>query len=88
LTIRNIDDRTKKDYEVDHGVVVEEVERFSEAEQRGIVGRDVILNVGDEPVKSASQLESLLREKKPGDAVLLRIKGSNKTTRYVPLEIP
>ncbi|HWP82671.1 MAG TPA: Do family serine endopeptidase [Bacteroidota bacterium] len=88
LTIRNIDERTKKDYEVDYGVVVDAVEPFSEADQRGIVAKDVILNVGDEPVKSASEFEELIKSKKPGDAVLLRVKGPNKSTRYIPLEIP
>ncbi len=88
LTVRNLDDRTKKDYAVDYGVVVESVDQFSEAAQRGLGARDVIMNVGDEPVKSANQLEELIKSKKAGDALLLRVKGADKNTRYVAIEIP
>lgn len=88
LTVRNLDERTKKDYDVEYGVLVESVEPLSEAAERGLRERDVIMNVGDEPVRSAGQLEALINSKKPGDALLLRVKGADKSTRYVAVEIP
>ncbi len=88
VTVRNIDADVKRQYEVDHGVLVEEVRMASEAARQGLQQRDVILSVGDQPVKSAAEFEEAIKNRKPGDAVLLRVKGSNKTTRFVAIEIP
>lgn len=88
MTVRNIDAEIKKQYDVENGVYVEEVEPFSEAAQRFIQPRDVILSVGDTTVNSAAQFEQIIKSKKPGDAVLLRVKKANKSTQFVALEIP
>lgn len=88
LTIRNIDAEIKKEYAVDNGVFVEEVDPFGEAGQRAVQARDVILSAGDTPIKSAAQFEELIKSKKPGDAVLLRVKKSNKASQFVAIEIP
>jgi serine protease Do len=88
LTVRNIDAEIKKQYEVEQGVYVEEVKPFSEAAQRFVQPRDVILSVGDTPVNSVAQFQDIIKSKKPGDAVLLRVKRANKTTQFLALEIP
>lgn len=88
LTVRNIDAEIKKQYDVENGVYVEEVEPFSEAAQRFIQPRDVILSVGDTTVNSAAHFEQIIKSKKPGDAVLLRVKKANKSTQFIALEIP
>jgi serine protease Do len=88
LTVHNLDDRTKKDYDVDYGVIVESVEPLGEAAERGVRERDVIMDVGDEKIQSAGQFESIINSKKPGDAVLLRVKRPDKSTVYIAIEIP
>ncbi|MGH2567651.1 MAG: PDZ domain-containing protein, partial [Bacteroidota bacterium] len=88
MVVRNIDAEIKKQYEVDSGVYVEEVDPFSEAAQRAVLPRDVILSVGDTPVSSAAQFEEVIKSKKSGDAVLLRVKRANKATAFVAIEIP
>lgn len=88
ITVRNIDAEIKKQYDVENGVYVEEVEPFSEAAQRFVQPRDVILSVGDTPLNSAAQFEQLIKSKKPGDAILLRVKKANKSTQFLALEIP
>jgi hypothetical protein len=35
-----------------------------------------------------AQFEQALKKKKPGDAVLMRVKGENKSVRFVAIEIP
>ncbi len=88
ITIRNLDAKAKKAYDVEGGVLVESVEPFSEAQRRNLLPNDVILSVGDNPVDSVSELERAIKNKKPGDALLMRVKGENKTTRFVAIEIP
>lgn len=88
LTMRNIDDKIKKEYGVDHGAFVETVDAGSESMNRGIAAKDIILSVGDEKITSASQLNDIIKRMKVGDAVLLRVKGSDKRTKLVAIEIP
>jgi serine protease Do len=88
ITIRNLDSKTKTDYKVDNGVLVESVEPLSEAQRRDLRPNDVILSVGDEAVNSVAEFESLIKSKKPGDAVLMRVKSENGITRFVAIEIP
>lgn len=88
MTVRNLDSNLKKSYETEAGVLVESVEPLSEAQKRQLRPSDVILSVGDQPVTSVSQFEQSLKKKKPGDAVLMRVKGADKSTRFVAVEIP
>ncbi len=88
LSVRTVDADIKKEYEVENGVYVEEVDPFGEAAQRALQPRDVILSAGDTVIKSAAQFEELIKSKKPGDAVLLRVKRANKVSQFVAIEIP
>ena len=88
ITIRNIDPKIKREYNVEGGVFVESVEQMSEAEKRLLAPNDVILSVGEQIIDSVSDFEEAIKKKKPGDAVLMRVKGANKTTRFVAVEIP
>ena len=60
----------------------------SEADQRGLFAKDVIVAVGNQPVESAKELSSIINKQDAGDAVLLRVKGADKRTRYVAVEVP
>ncbi len=88
LTVRNIDSEIKKKYDIDNGVYVEEVDPFGEAAQRALQSHDVIVSAGDVQLKSAAQFEELIKSKKAGDAVLLRVKKENKASQFVAIEIP
>jgi serine protease Do len=88
MTVRNLDSKTKKEYDVDGGVLVESVEPLSEAQKRLLAANDVIVSVGDQPVSSVSEFSRALKQKKPGDAVLMRVKGRDKSMRFVAIEIP
>lgn len=88
LSVRDIDAEIKKQYEVEKGVYVEEVDPFSEAAQRGLSPRDVILSVGDTPIVSAAKFQEIIKSKKPGEAVLFRVKKQNNASVFVAIEIP
>lgn len=88
MTVKNLESKTKKQYGIEHGVLVESVDRLSEAEKRGVRVNDVIVSVGEQTVKSVAQFDQLLKAKKAGEAVLMRIKGPDKSTRFVAIEMP
>jgi serine protease Do len=88
MTVKNLDSKAKKDYGVDNGVMVTGVEPLSEANKRQLRTSDVIVSVGDQQVTSISEFEKLIKSKKAGDAVLMRVKGADKSMRFVAIQIP
>jgi serine protease Do len=88
MTVRNLDAKTKKDYGVENGIIVAAVEPLSEANKRNILASDVIVSVGDQPVTSITQFEKLIKAKKAGDALLMRVKGADKSMKFVAIEVP
>jgi serine protease Do len=86
--VKAIDAKTKKRYEVEKGVLVSDIEDLSPAQERGLKKGDVVMDVGDEKVTSPDQFEKSIKRLKPGDAVMLRVKGDDKKMRFVPIEIP
>jgi serine protease Do len=88
MTVRNLDSKVKKEYGVENGVLVENVEPMSESNKRGLTASDVIVSVGDQNVSSVSQFDKLLKEKQSGDAVLMRVKGKDRSMRFVAIEVP
>jgi serine protease Do len=88
IVVRALDGTLKKKYEVDNGVLVEDVDLMSAAQERGLIKGDVIVAVGDKSVSSPDEFESEIKKLKPGDAVMLRVKGENKKTRFVAIEMP
>ncbi|MCX7984259.1 MAG: Do family serine endopeptidase [Bacteroidetes bacterium] len=88
ITIRTLDSKLKREYKVEKGVYVERVEPFSHAQERGLVKGDVILSIGDKNVGSVEEFRNELKRLKSGDAVMLRVKGSDKKIRFVAIEIP
>jgi len=88
MTVRNLDSKVKKEYGVENGVLVENVEPMSESNKRGLAASDVIVSVGDQNISSVAQFDKVLKGKKAGDAVLMRVKGKDKSMRFVAIEVP
>lgn len=88
LTAKSLDSQTKKQVDVDQGVVVEKVEAFGMAAQRGIGKGDVVLSVGDQDISSPEELREVVGKMKPGQTAMLRLKGEDKRVRYVAIEMP
>jgi serine protease Do len=88
MTVKNLDAKTKKEYGVESGIMVESVEPLSEANRRQLRATDVIVSVGDQPVSSITQFEKIVKGKKTGDALLMRVKGTDKSMRFVAIEVP
>lgn len=71
----------------DEGVLVGNVGR-GPAASAGIAQGDVILRVGRTPVGSAAAMERALRDVKPGDTVMLLVRGRGGATQYRAVTVP
>ncbi len=78
VSVRSLDDDELQKLGVQHGVLVEAVEKESAAEKAGILEDDVILAVDGEKVRSPLSLTEIVRELAPGTAVKVAIQRQGK----------
>jgi serine protease Do len=88
VTVKSIDSKIKKRYEVEKGVMVSDIEDLGPAQERGLRKGDIVTDIGDQKISTPEQFEKFIKKLKPGDAVMLRVKGEDKKMRFVPIEIP
>ena len=83
-----MDPKIKKERKVDSDIIVSSVKRYSEADNRQIQEGDIIVEADRKEISSVSEFEKLVRSKKPGDALMLRVKSSNGASRFIAVQIP
>jgi len=88
ITVSSLDSKAKKKYEIENGVLVEDLEDFGIAQERGLQKGDVIINISGQAVTSPKQFQKVVEKLTTGDAIMLRVKGQDKKTRFVAIEIP
>lgn len=92
LSVGPLSERVRSQLEVEEGVEVTRVSPYSHAWERGLRRGDVITHVGNTPVRSVAEFRRLLGQRKPGEAVLLRVVSAGPNgevvRRLVSLEIP
>ncbi|MEE9288060.1 MAG: Do family serine endopeptidase [Bacteroidota bacterium] len=87
FTCRNLTSEEKEEYSVNAGVFVSDVERFSEAHNRQLFEKDIILEADRRGVRSVGDLQEIVNEHKPGDSILFRVKNGD-AVRFVAIQIP
>jgi len=87
LSIIDLSDRIKKEFDTDYGVYIQNVSPYSEAFIRGLRAGIVIIEVNKEKVNNVSDFDDLVKDKKEGDVLVLKILLSNKEIRMVVLEL-
>jgi serine protease Do len=88
VTVKSIDAKIKKQYAVEKGVLVSDIEELSPAQERGLKKGDIVTDIGDQKILTPDQFDKSIKKLKPGDAVMLRVKGEDKKMRFVPIEMP
>ncbi|MDD8019179.1 MAG: PDZ domain-containing protein, partial [Bacteroidota bacterium] len=88
FSVAKADKRMMKEREVTSGVVVSDIKSFGEASSRGLSVNDIILDADHKEITSVSDFEKIVKSKKPGDALMLRVKGAQGGTRFVAVMIP
>ena len=85
--IEKLTDKIKKEYSTDHGVLITEVKRFSAASDRGMFPNGVIVEADRKEVNTTRDLKDIIDDKKPGDAMLIKVKYP-EVTRIIAIQIP
>ncbi|MEO8209559.1 MAG: Do family serine endopeptidase [bacterium] len=87
ITVSDLSQSMREKFNVDNGVYVTGVKRFSEGFDRGLIEGLVILEADKEKVESVDDLSSIVSSKSKGDVVVLKVKDQRGSIRLVALEI-
>jgi Do/DeqQ family serine protease len=87
FTVQNMNQDEKDQYNTKYGVLVTDVQQYSEAEDHQLQKGIIILEADNQKIHNVDELKSILNSKK-GGAVLLRIADSKGQQRFVGIEIP
>ncbi len=88
FAVRKADARTMKELDVTSSVMVSGVKAYSEAANRGLRDGDIILEADKKPVGSVTEFERIIKAKKQGDALLMRVKTATGGLKFVAVNIP
>ncbi|MCK9408761.1 MAG: PDZ domain-containing protein, partial [Bacteroidetes bacterium] len=88
FSVKKADSRTMKERDVSSSVVVTGVKPYSEAFNRMLRDGDIIMEADRKPITTVMDFEKIVKAKKQGDALLLRVKGAQSGLRFVALNIP
>jgi len=88
FSITKADAKIKKDRKVESDIIVSNVKRYSEADNRQIQEGDIIVEADRREISSVPEFEKLVKSKKPGDALMLRVKSANGASRFIAVQIP
>lgn len=78
IAMSPLDDKSKKQFKTDTGVIVQEVFSGNPADKGGIEPGDVILSVGNKKVNSPREVQFAVLEYDPGDSIDLVILRAGK----------
>ncbi|HPD32766.1 MAG TPA: PDZ domain-containing protein, partial [Candidatus Kapabacteria bacterium] len=87
IEVKPLTPELKEKFEVNNGVLVSSVDPNSPILKRGIMPNTVIIAADQQDINTPSDLKKIIESKKPGDAILLKVKSQN-STRLVAIEIP
>ena len=87
LTVKNLNERDRSDFNVDHGVLITEVKPFSNAEDQRLFAGLVIVEADRKKINDVDDFSAIVESKK-GSALLLNVKNNSGNTRFVGIEIP
>ncbi|MFP4368046.1 MAG: Do family serine endopeptidase [Candidatus Kapaibacterium sp.] len=87
FTVDQIDSDIKQEYDVNNGVIVTAVRRYSPASERGLFRGGVITQANRTKIKSIENLKDLIDGLSKGDVLLLRVKYPDRN-QIVAMEIP
>ncbi len=87
LTVRNMRASELNKYNIDSGILISQVKRFSKAENQRLFSGLVITEFDRKIIESVSDFEDAIDNKK-GKAALLKVVDGNGISRYVGIEIP
>lgn len=88
FSVTKADAKIRKERKVDSEIIVSDVKRYSEADNRQMQAGDIIVEADRKEVTSVSEFERLVKAKRPGDALMLRVKSANGSSHFIAVQIP
>jgi serine protease Do len=89
FAVRSLSPKEKGDLKVESGVLVSEVERYGEAQKRGIGEGDVVLEADRKTIETPAQLKKAIESRKAGESVLLRVRRqTDGSAAFIAVQIP
>lgn len=86
LTVGELADEMRNELEIDHGVVVERIVNGA-ALDAGIRKGDIIVSIGDKPVKDPDQFQSIVEDLAAGQSVAMLVQRGTSPT-FMALKVP
>jgi serine protease Do len=87
LTVKNLSEKDKSDYNISRGIIITEVKPFSKAEDQQLFSGLIITEADKEKTNSVDDFKKIV-EKKKGSALLLKVVDKEGNNRFVGIEIP
>jgi serine protease Do len=87
LNITDLDDASRKKYDVSGGVLVTSVEVYSESFMRGIREGYVIIEANKEKIDDVQDLVDMVNGKKEGESLLMKVVTPDKQERIFALKV-
>ena len=87
FSVKALESKNKKDFEVENGVLVSDVKRYSAASKRNLFPNGIITKADKQEINSTEDLKKIIDGKKPGDVLLMQVKYK-ENSQYIALEIP
>ncbi len=88
FSVQKADTKVKRERKVESDVMVSDVKPYKEAWNRFLHEGDIVIEADREPITTLSSFNKIIRSKKPGDAVMLRVKRGDGSAVYVAMQIP
>ena len=87
LTVKNLSEKDKSDYNVSSGVIISQVKPFSKAEDQKLFSGLIITEADKEKIDNVNDFKQIIGKKK-GSALLLKVVDKEGNNRFVGIEIP
>ena len=87
LTIKNLSEKDKSEFNINRGVLITQVKPFSKAEAQQLFSGLIIIEADKEKIDSVDDFKKIF-DKKKGSALLLKVVDKEGNNRFVGIEIP
>ena len=87
LTVKNLTEKDKSDFNLNSGILITDVKPFSTAEDQRLFAGLVIAEADKESIGDVNDFKQLIETKK-GSALLLKVIDKDGNNRFVGIEIP
>lgn len=87
MTVKNLSEKEKEDYNINSGIIITKVENFGKAAEQRLGSGLIIVEADKKKINDVSAFEKIVNSKK-GKAVLLKVQDKDGNSRFIGLEIP